>query len=365
MSTIVVRASDSALAMDEVIRRLGPDALILSTKTKNGQVEIKASLDAPKPKPKFKPPLRVVEDTPVLIEATQAVAEVPVAPTEELTFADVLAQRQKQIDVVNVAAAFAPAEGPAHRQGSTAWFGQTPEFLRELRGEIATGFSDPQGRISRLAKSLVIDQSQQATNTFLRTLIVGPSGAGKSLLAARLAGERLSRTEPQSARLVVPSRSTQLFPDRLAGQARLMGLTTERPLLRDAILDAKWRETPTTPQIFDLSEVSDLTADELAALIIPGQTEVILALPVGMHPALLAQTIAPWKAFSPRVALTRTDSFCPTPEELMAIAANGLCVGPVSVRTGIAGAVSCATREMIVDWAVSWLQGPFATQVAR
>ena len=50
MSTIVVRASDTALAMDEVERRLGPDAFILSTKTNKGQVEIRATTDSPRTK---------------------------------------------------------------------------------------------------------------------------------------------------------------------------------------------------------------------------------------------------------------------------------------------------------------------------
>lgn len=45
MPTITVTAPDSALAMDEIMRRLGDGAFILSTKSQNGQIEIRATND--------------------------------------------------------------------------------------------------------------------------------------------------------------------------------------------------------------------------------------------------------------------------------------------------------------------------------
>lgn len=394
MSTIVVRASDSALAMDEVIRRLGPNAMILSTSNKNGQVEIKATTDAPKPKLLKDPAnLRLVEAEPVIsaqpIEKTEPVLSAkpidhvpPVSQEtsapEALTFADVLAARQKKMETLEAEpeaadkpilppiAPLVPGNlGPSLDHPFGGWAGYTPEFLADLRSEIAIGCSDGAGFVSRLAKALVLDQSEQATGRFARTLIVGPSGSGKSLLAARLAGEWLGDDTPKTPRLIVPSRTTQLFPDRLAGQARLMGLKTERPLLKDLMERDEWQNTTSAPQVFDLSEIEDLTADELESLIIKGQTEVILVLPTGMHPVLMAQSLSRWKSFAPRIALSRTDAICPTPEELCAIASTGLKLGHVSLNAGIPDAITQARRETVVAWAISWLQGPFAAQVAR
>ena len=367
MSTIVVRASDSALAMDEVMRRLGPNALILSTTNKNGQVEIRATTEAPKPKPqKETTRLKLVESPPP--------AEIPQEKTE-LTFADVLAARQKEIDRLEhkapqeTAAHHAPhvlgTLGPSLDHPFGGWSGYSPDFLADLRNEIATGCADGMGFVARLAKALVLGESEQATGRFARTLIIGPSGGGKSLLAARLAGEWLCDETPSTPRIIVPSRTVQLFPDRLAGQARLMGLKTERPLLQDLIAREEWQKPTAAPQIFDLSEIEDLTPDELQGLIIAGKTEVILVLPSGMHPALMAQSLARWKSFAPRVALSRTDAICPSPEELCAIASTGLKLGHVARRSGVPDAIVQAGRETIVTWAISWLQGPFAAQVAR
>ena len=45
MAKIKVKAPDSATAMEEVIRRLGVDALIVSTKSVDGQIEMIATDD--------------------------------------------------------------------------------------------------------------------------------------------------------------------------------------------------------------------------------------------------------------------------------------------------------------------------------
>ena len=45
MAEITVRAIDSALAMEEIQKRLGDEALIISTRRVDGQIEITATDD--------------------------------------------------------------------------------------------------------------------------------------------------------------------------------------------------------------------------------------------------------------------------------------------------------------------------------
>ena len=52
MTTYKFLASDSATAMEEVVKKLGPDALIVSTSKKGNKVEIEATDTLPK-KPFF------------------------------------------------------------------------------------------------------------------------------------------------------------------------------------------------------------------------------------------------------------------------------------------------------------------------
>ena len=43
MPELTIRAADSSLAMDEIQKKLGPDALILSTERRDGMIEIVAT----------------------------------------------------------------------------------------------------------------------------------------------------------------------------------------------------------------------------------------------------------------------------------------------------------------------------------
>ena len=74
MPTTVVRAEDSAQAMDEVIARLGPDALILSTVKRNGMVEITATTDPVPPKEAVEVATRPAPETPT---ATAQIVPLP------------------------------------------------------------------------------------------------------------------------------------------------------------------------------------------------------------------------------------------------------------------------------------------------
>lgn len=56
MATMTIRAADSAQALDEVMRCLGPDALILSTRQHKGQVEIVAAPAGGLPQPSLPVP---------------------------------------------------------------------------------------------------------------------------------------------------------------------------------------------------------------------------------------------------------------------------------------------------------------------
>lgn len=77
--SITIRAADSAKAMEEVVRRLGPDALILSSSRKDGQFEIVA----------------MIEEGSEAAEELAAVAA-PTSSTEEKPGKPALADRLKQ-----------------------------------------------------------------------------------------------------------------------------------------------------------------------------------------------------------------------------------------------------------------------------
>ena len=332
MSTIVVRASDTALAMDEVVKRLGQDAYILSTKQKNGQVEVRATTEAPK---RRKPPRM----TPL-----------------NKTFGEVLAERSGQpvgSDPRDIRDnnPHQPAFRPTMTKSSGGWPGLAPGFVADLWVELGQPAGQEDGFLSDLCGA-VLDENYLAGRA-ARTLIVGPQGAGKSTLAARMATLMMTERTNVVPRLIAPRKARLMSEDRLTGQARLLGLNVERPLVNEIRLRPDWGLVdPAAPQIFDL----DVTCAGLAeTLMIEGQTEIILCLPTGMHPALLARHLKEWSHLNPRVCFTRVDEWAPMPEEFCAIAAAGLKLSLWGQGAGLVDALQRPCRADIRAIANGWL----------
>ena len=294
MTAITVRAHDTRKAMEELLRRLGPDALILSTRHVNGMVEISAL-----------PP-----------DADPASLPPPPAP------------------------AFIPASAPASFAAALQ--------ASSRRAAAAAPAADP---VETLSRSLFLPEGL-AEDWPTRILIAGPPGAGKSMLAARIAA-RLMLAEPGiRPQIIAPVPATLLTEDRLRGWCRLMGLTAERPRIAAAM--ALPDPSPATPQIIDLSDCpADATGLAARLTEIPG-AEVILCLPVGLHPARVERLCHDWRAFAPTVTLTGLDQWWPERDELEAIARTGLKLTRIASGTGLIDALSRPGAADLRTWASGW-----------
>ena len=331
MSTIVVRASDTALAMDEVVKRLGQDAYILSTKQKNGQVEVRATTEAPK---RRKPPR--------------------MAPINK-TFGEVLAERSAQSVPMGREGRLDAPQQPAFRpdlaKSNGGWPGLAPGFVADLWVELGQAAGSETGFLRQLMDA-ILDEDHFAGRA-PRTVVVGPQGAGKSTLAARLAAQIMTERSGVKPRLIAPRKARLMGEDHLIGQARLLGLAVERPLLNEIRLGPDWGHiNPDVPQIFDLGVSVPAIAEQL---VVEGQTEVILCLPSGLHPALLARHLSEWAHLNPRICFTRIDEWSPMPEEFCAIAAAGLKLALFGQGSGLVDCLHRPQRSDLRAMANGWL----------
>lgn len=299
MSTIVVRAPDSAQAMEEVLRRLGADAFILSTAQVNGQVEIRATSEAPPRRP--------------VVTA----------------FADAL---RAKVDA--------------------------PALAGRMQGAGAVAGSLDLGALEeRLREEFLPDPSMHdpVSNPATRLILVGPAGGGKSMLAARLAAAIMRAGRGRRPRLIQPLQGAQLAEDRLRGWARLMGLLVERPQLDDLVRGVDWLpDDEEFPQIVDLSDLPDITPDQVAELAAPQGAQVVIVLPVGLNARRIAALVRPWAWLGPHLCLTRLDQADPAPEELAALVELGV---PLTLVAGGAGLLDALHRPTITDlrhWAEGW-----------
>jgi hypothetical protein len=172
------------------------------------------------------------------------------------------------------------------------------------------------------------------------------------MLAARLAARLMLAQPGARPQIIAPLPAASLVEDRLRGWCRLMGLTPDRPNIAQAM--ALPGPSTAMPQIIDLSDCADQAAGLAARMIETDGAELVLCLPVGLHPARIARLCHDWQAFAPTVTLTGLDQWWPERDELQAIATAGLKLTRIAAGAGLVNALSRPGPTDLRNWASGW-----------
>jgi hypothetical protein len=285
MPVMTFRAADSASAMDQVIRRLGEDALILSTTSKAGLVEIVATdepVETPRPR-----------TTPARVAAPGASA--------------------------------LPAGDPAPAR---------PEPPATPAPGIDAAAAMPRAFADFLPHEVQAQALRARVLTAPRVVLVGPVGAGKSLLALQLAAERLGADPGASApRFFFAGSPARTDAAALTQKAALFGLET---LFGDPRLHGA--DPGTHPDICVLSGLAPDPAPLAAALAGAG-APVLLVLPAGLRPDRIAAMAAAWSGLACGTVLTFSPGAAPEGIDRDACHAAGLPVLWAARRTVLVDAL--------------------------
>lgn len=340
MPTTTVRAADSAEAMDEVIARLGPDALILSTVKKNGMVEITATTDPVPP--------RLPKAERETVEAPSDVAdtipdEVLPAPEEPSVEAPTQSDSDKVVPISahrdKVTAE--PAPKPESK-GKTANFGKlfssrmnpaatpAPMALSEGKAEAR----NPVDRVSLASPDDVLRAD--------RLVLVGQIGAGKSVLALQIAAQEAQKGRDVQVSFVGASHADGAF---LATKARILGCPVGHADL-DSI-----RRAPRSGmlEIIVISGRAPLSEAAIDALVEQDNSRVVLVLPFGLRRRAIIGQAGTYRALDPVVALSRRAGDDLEAEDLTYLADAGLPLTWISATKSVVHALTAVERDWLAE----------------
>ena len=344
MSTMTFRARDSVTALEQVQRRLGPDALILSNDLVDGQVVIVASNDSPESIPHPAPRLRavpssqrvdVVVDDP--IDPIVPPAPVLTAPASRLpSFLN--AQAPKPFDrILSEAKVAAPApETPEGEipdlQTPEPEAGAEPDVEADPAAEAEAGpeaETVPETPAPSLPDPLILRDRLLSTP---RIVLVGQVGAGKSQIALQLALMRLTRTPGVTVEFCFCGTGSHGDGAVLAQKSHLLGMTTlfDTP---DTLAAPK----PGTIQIVVISgRGSDGATLAESALSLP-EARAALVVPGGLRPERIAALQHRWAERTISAILSGCEDMPDATTDVAALRSVGLVP------------LWCASNDRLVD----------------
>lgn len=398
MSSIVVRASDSAQAMEEIVRRLGEDALIISTTSRNGLIEITATnesmdtLRRPIPEEKnasmFEDmfaahknviPLQVDQKkTPTLRRRADVIIDddIELFPPEPVLSAPKITEPEPVVsEVVEEPAASIQEPQPVIVEDIPMPKAQVivdaSDFMPDVHSNVG-GWPDLD---AQFCAALSLEQSNirrgRSTKGFMNTLIerlfvgsadrilaakrivlTGPDLAETSFAAVRIAAQMMSKAAEDAARPVIAfcGFSSRTDAGILATKARLLGL---QPQYWDA--NALNSEPSEATEIVVIPAKSDATGQMAFMLQRSEQTQLILVLPGGLHPRAISQQVRPWSSCKPVAVMTRLENWVPSAEELTTLAGNNVPLAWTVERESILDCLAEPDRTDLCGWVDHWI----------
>ena len=364
MPNVTVTAADTATAMDEIWDRLGPDAMIVSTKKQQGKIVMEATTEL------TAQPAEPVQASTAgfgTLFTNQMIGEPKqtnphtTPPVEGITYQNELSGIRRDLadlqdtltgmlltdlDGIN------PALAPSTRvRLQRAGFSQ--KILQDLQTHYA-GYSYSAGCdrfLQALASQLVYPTSATILQKRL-IFVVGASGTGRTTMVAKIAA--MLRDQNPSKEIVLASLKGQngTANHQLQSFGRLLNLPTVTLGLSTPIEDFN----KMTDYDFMVIDVASDSADAVEKVHSTqshlGASEVgtLLAIPGSTSQSMISITIKRFQALHPFVALTKLDECETKPAEFSALAENNTKIALLSGTKSVIDPAVFASENILLQY---------------
>ena len=369
MHTITVRARDTASALKEVARQLGDDAMIISTKKLDGTVVVEAAAEVFLTPQKIEP-----SDVASLISAPSepdehdeakalmftrhesGLRQEPALRSENKVhsnFAEYLEEQERLQGISHEREEIIEVEKPLANDPLAGWSSLSPEFCDELRSDLASidRSGHALGFLGQVKRQVLTRDASMIENA-RRVIIVGAPGSGKSLVAAKLAAHMMTIDSACRPELVLANSRGRSAGALLTEKAQLMNIR-----MRQCVLSEIEGATPAlnTPEIIEVNGAASDALGLVRKLAAQKGTQVVVALPAGLHPRAASRICNVWRDLSPVVVMTRLDEWLPTAEDIAVFLANGMRLAWTTQGESVLDAFDHPGLDDLGLWARTWL----------
>ena len=364
MPNVTVTAADTATAMDEIWDRLGPDAMIVSTKKQQGKIVMEATTE-----PTAKPAEPVKASTAGFgtLFTHQMIGKAKRRDQDTTPLAEGIAYQNELSDVRRDLAdlqdmltgmvltdldGINPTLAPSTRVTlQRAGFSQ--KILQDLQTHYA-GYSYRDG-CERFLQALASQLVHPTSATILQKrliFVVGASGTGRTTMVAKIAA--MLRDQNPSKEIVLASLKGQngTANHQLQSFGRLLNLPTVTLGLSTPVEDFN----KMTDYDFMVIDVASDSADAVEKVHSTqshlGAPEVgtLLALPGSTSHSMIGTTIKRFQAIHPLVALTKLDECETKPAEFSALAENNTKIALLSGTKSVIDPAVFASENILLQY---------------
>ena len=379
MTTYRFLASDSASAMEEVVKKLGPDALIISTSKKGNKVEIEATnnfsdqhkrkdiqgnfsdvlhskIDFLREKQKNRIYSREANDFHVSGSRNTAI--------NENQSSDMVKVREqiKHLENMLSGMVITDEKGLNEKTGSAVSLKlRQLEFAPEIVASLKPaydGLNMERGRsafLKAFANKISCDEIEDIFKSDV-IFIVGPSGSGKTTLSAKLAARMMEEDKDAKPTLVSAVSELANRRDDLAYYSKLLNI----PKINYKIDEncSGFTSICLGQNIVDLSliqEESKYFIQNVRDKIGATKVTTVLCLPSGSSRQLLNNQINQYKNFKPVIAFTKADECQLFPRELCVLANKNVKMGFITGSKTILGSLALSEPDVLASHLESYI----------
>ena len=379
MTTYKFLASDSASAMEEVVKKLGPDALIISTSKRGNKVEIEATNNLPNHQKqkdntgnfsdilhskidflREKQRNRIYNKTSNDYDTGNTGTNL----VNQNQSSEMVKVREQIKDLQNMLSGMVITDekGLNEQTGNSVSLKLrklefTPEIVSSLKPAYE-GLNIDRGLaafIKAFANKIACEEIHDIFKSQV-IFIVGPSGSGKTTLSAKLAARIMEDNKQMKPTLVSMESEVVNWREDLAHYSKLLNIPKINYQIEE---NCKNFESICSGQkIVDVSLITEESKyliqnvrDQLGAT----KVTTILCLPSGSSKQLLTSQISKYMDFKPIIAFTKIDECQLFSRELCVLANKNVKMGLITGSKTILGSVALSGPDVLARHLESYL----------